>query len=47
MPTALIVEFVATHRDEHGVDPICAPLRGTAVQIAPRLLVDPHGCQLR
>ncbi|WP_226438612.1 IS3 family transposase, partial [Rhodococcus yananensis] len=34
-PTALIVEFVAAHRDEHGVDPICAALRETAAQIAP------------
>ena len=31
----MIVEFVATHRDEHGVDPICAALRDTAAQIAP------------
>ncbi|NDK92358.1 IS3 family transposase, partial [Gordonia desulfuricans] len=29
------MEFVATHRDEHGVDPICAALRNTAAQIAP------------
>ncbi|QGS24518.1 IS3 family transposase [Gordonia bronchialis] len=34
-PTALIVEFVAASRDEHGVDPICAALRDTAAQIAP------------
>ncbi|MGV6990097.1 IS3 family transposase [Gordonia amicalis] len=34
-PTALIVEFVAAHRDEHGVDPICAALRDTSAQIAP------------
>ena len=29
------MEFVATHRGEHGVDPICAALRDTAAQIAP------------
>lgn len=29
------MEFVAAHRDEHGVDPICAALRETAAQIAP------------
>ncbi|RPA56347.1 hypothetical protein EF294_21155 [Gordonia oryzae] len=29
------MEFVATDRDEHGVDPICAALRDTAAQIAP------------
>lgn len=34
-PTALIVEFVATHRGEHGVDSICAALRDTAARIAP------------
>nr|WP_249145388.1 IS3 family transposase [Gordonia sp. SCSIO 19800] len=34
-PAALIVEFVATFRGEHGVDPICAALRDTAAQIAP------------
>jgi putative transposase len=29
------VEFVAAHRDEHGVEPICAALQGTAAHIAP------------
>ncbi|AFR51600.1 Transposase-like protein (plasmid) [Gordonia sp. KTR9] len=29
------MEFVAAHRDEHGVDPICAALRDTSAQIAP------------
>ena len=29
------MEFAAAHRDKHGVDPICAVLRGTAAQIAP------------
>jgi putative transposase len=29
------VEFVAAHRDEHGVEPICAVLEGTAAHIAP------------
>jgi putative transposase len=29
------VEFVAQHRDEHGVEPICAVLEGTAAHIAP------------
>lgn len=28
------MEFVTAHRDEHGVDPICAALRGSAAQIA-------------
>ena len=31
----MIVEFVAAHRDEHGVEPICAALEGTAAKIAP------------
>jgi putative transposase len=31
----LIVEFVSQHRDEHGVEPICAVLEGTAAHIAP------------
>lgn len=29
------MEFVAAHRDEHGVDPICAALLDTSAQIAP------------
>jgi putative transposase len=29
------VEFVTEHRDEHGVEPICAVLEGTAAHIAP------------
>jgi putative transposase len=31
----VIVEFVAAHRDEHGVEPICAALEDTAAKIAP------------
>ena len=31
----MIVDFVAAHRDEHGVEPICAVLQDTAAQIAP------------
>jgi transposase InsO family protein len=31
----VIVEFVAKHRDEHGVEPICAVLEETAAHIAP------------
>lgn len=29
------MEFVAEHRDEHGVEPICAALEDTAAKIAP------------
>ncbi|MGN6244087.1 MAG: IS3 family transposase [Motilibacteraceae bacterium] len=29
------MEFVTEHRDEHGVEPICAALKDTAAQIAP------------
>jgi putative transposase len=31
----VIVDFVAAHRDEHGVEPICAVLKDTAASIAP------------
>jgi putative transposase len=31
----VIVEFIAQRRDEHGVEPICEALKGTAAQIAP------------
>ncbi len=31
----MIVEFVRERRDEHGVEPICAALEGTAAQVAP------------
>lgn len=31
----MIVDFVAEHRDEHGVKPICAVLKDTAASIAP------------
>lgn len=31
----MIVEFVAAHRDEHGVEPICAVLEETVAHIAP------------
>lgn len=39
------MEFVAGHRDEHGVNPICTALRDTAAQIAPstvRAHLSPH-----
>ncbi len=32
------MEIAAAHRDEHGVDPICATLRGKAAQIAPSMV---------
>lgn len=31
----MIVEFIASHRDEHGVEPICTVLHDTAAKIAP------------
>ena len=31
----MIVDFVAAHRDEHGVEPICAALASADIKIAP------------
>ncbi|NYG57501.1 transposase InsO family protein [Nocardioides daedukensis] len=35
MPTAVVVDYIDQHREEFGVEPICAVLKDAGVQIAP------------